>query len=75
MYAEGNKSNPIQSNPDTNSNVGQTSEMDDDDNSNELVDNFVTSTPVKRKFKCEDCENKMQCVDCYVRQENPEFFP
>ena len=48
----------------------QISDMEDGDNSDDLV-NFVTSTPVKRKIQCEECKNETQCVDCFVRQENP----
>ena len=29
---------------------------------------FVTSTPEK-VFQCEDCDDKTQCTDCFVRQE------
>ena len=31
-------------------------------------DSFVTSTPQKTKFQCEECENILQCTDCFVRQ-------
>ena len=53
------------------------SDMEDKDVSDDSV-NFVTSTPVKRKFNCEECANQSQCVDCFVRQENPsniQFSP
>ena len=42
-----------------------------DENDTTSGDNsFVTSTPQKTKFDCEDCKNKSQCTDCYVRQDN-----
>ena len=31
-------------------------------------DKFLTSTPKKTKFECEECENKSQCTDCFVGQ-------
>jgi hypothetical protein len=36
----------------------------------ELADNsnYMTSTPIKGKFDCEECHNISQCTDCYVRQ-------
>ena len=34
--------------------------------------NFMTSTPTKKKYDCNDCRNKSQCVDCFVQQENPD---
>ena len=40
---------------------------DKDDMKNEL---FKTSTPRKRKFACDECHNKSQCVDCFVTQEH-----
>ena len=40
---------------------GEDSETVDDNES------FVTSTPQKSKFQCEECENKTQCTDCSVR--------
>ena len=30
--------------------------------------NFITSTPKKNPYKCEECLNKTQCIDCYVRE-------
>ena len=33
-------------------------------------DAIKTSTPKKRKFQCEECKDKSQCIDCYVRQDN-----
>ena len=41
------------------------SETDDNDN---FAMNFVTSTPQEKSIKCEDCDNRTQCTDCYVRQ-------
>ena len=29
----------------------------------------ITSTPIKIKFKCEECKDKSQCTDCFVRQD------
>ena len=40
---------------------------DKHDMTNEL---FITSTPRKRKFSCDECNNKSQCVDCFVTQEH-----
>jgi len=31
---------------------------------------FVTSTPFKRKHRCEECNDKSQCIDCFVMQHN-----
>ena len=28
-----------------------------------------TSTPIKIEFKCEECKDKSQCTDCFVRQD------
>ena len=42
--------------------------MDDNDYSANNFDSFVTSTPEKF-FQCEDCNDKTQCTDCFVRQE------
>ena len=42
--------------------------MDDNDYSANNFDSFVTSTPEK-VFQCEDCNDKTQCTDCFVRQE------
>jgi hypothetical protein len=44
------------------------SDMEDND-SPDISVNFVTSTP--RKIACEECRTQSQCVDCFVRQENP----
>ena len=33
-----------------------------------MNESFVTSTPQKIKYQCEECENQQQCTDCYVRQ-------
>ena len=30
--------------------------------------NFQTSTPKKRKNKCEDCANRSECVECIVKR-------
>jgi hypothetical protein len=44
------------------------SETDDNDNFAMNLDSFVTSTPQEKSIKCEDCANRTQCTDCYVRQ-------
>ena len=31
-------------------------------------DSFLTSTPNKIKYECEECINKTQCTDCFVNQ-------
>ena len=31
---------------------------------------FMTSTPIKGTFECEDCQDISQCIDCFVRQTN-----
>ena len=46
----------------------QCSNMDADDVTVDGYESFVTSTPLKTKFHCEECENKLQCTDCFVRQ-------
>ena len=46
------------------------SDSEDIDTTDEEKKSFTTSTPRKRKFECDDCNNKSQCVDCYVRQDN-----
>ena len=51
---------------DTNDTV-EDSKMDDNENSANTSDAFVTSTPVK-VFQCENCNDKTQCTDCFVRQ-------
>ena len=49
-------------------------ETDDEDksekslNESKVLESFVTSTPKKRKFQCEDCRKESQCVDCFVEQ-------
>ena len=53
------------------SNYATESNVEDKDISEDTC-NFVTSTQVKRKFNCEECKNQTQCVDCFVRQENPD---
>ena len=30
---------------------------------------FMTSTPQKIKYDCEECQNQTQCTDCFVRQD------
>ena len=59
------------------SNVNNDTEIDDViDSESEMeadectVDtgSFLTSTPQKRKFECNDCIDKTQCTDCYVRE-------
>ena len=42
--------------------------MAGNDTTNEYT-SFLTSTPQKTQFNCEDCRNQSQCTDCYVRQE------
>ena len=36
----------------------------------DVGDNFMTSTPQKKKFDCDECQQKSQCVECYVREDN-----
>ena len=43
-------------------NVEVSEEVENDDS------NFMTSTPIKGKFDCEECHYISQCTDCYVRQ-------
>ena len=44
-------------------------DRDDVEDSDGFEDiNFVTSTPIKRKFECEECKNISQCVECFVNQ-------
>jgi hypothetical protein len=31
-------------------------------------ESFVTSTPQKTKYQCDECNNITQCTDCFVRQ-------
>ena len=50
-------------------NDAEISNMEENDSPDKSV--FVTSTP--RKIACEECRNQSQCVDCFVRQENPSF--
>ena len=45
--------------------------MEDNDSPVDRV-KFKTSTP--RKIDCEECRNQSQCVDCFVRQENPSII-
>ena len=40
-------------------------ENDEEKNSSS---SFVTSTPLKDMFQCEECEKNEQCTDCFVRQ-------
>ena len=62
----------------TNMNMdSEISELEEYDNEKKNVE-FVTSTPEKRKFECEECHEKTHCVECYVQQENQscsQFFP
>ena len=44
------------------------SENDEHDNIVSQNDSFVTSTPQKTNFQCEECVNQQQCTDCFVRQ-------
>ena len=34
----------------------------------EKENSFVTSTPLKRKFRCDECNDESQCVECFVMQ-------
>ena len=48
-------------------------ETEDTDTSDEEVSShmpFMTSTPQKVNYDCEECEDKEQCTDCFVRQVN-----
>ena len=40
-------------------------ENDEEKNSSS---SFVTSTPLKAMFQCEECEKNEQCTDCFVRK-------
>ena len=44
----------------------ETSDLDD--NSAIDFDSVVTSAPQKKIVQCEECFNRSQCTDCYVRQ-------
>ena len=46
----------------------QFSKNDADNVTVDDYESFVTSTPQKTKLQCEECENKMLCTDCSVRQ-------
>ena len=48
-------------------NEEQCSKNDTDSVTVDDYESFVTSTPQKIKFQCEECENKTQCTDCFVR--------
>ena len=57
------------------SNVSENEESENEDSFDEEMlndmnhdDKFLTSTPKKTKFECEECENKSQCTDCFVGQ-------
>ena len=71
-FRHSKESEPSEAN-DTNTKLNdvEISDMEDNDSPDKIV-NFVTSTP--RKIDCEECKNQSQCVDCFVRQENPEHF-
>ena len=47
-------------------------ENEEIDTSNEFSAHmsFMTSTPQKVKYDCEECVDKEQCIDCFVRQVN-----
>jgi hypothetical protein len=47
----------------------ETNEMDDNDHTVHDYSSFVTSTPRKSSFQCEECFNQSQCTDCFVRQD------
>ena len=42
----------------------QCSQNDADNN----YESFVTSTPQKTEYQCDECENETQCTDCFVRE-------
>ena len=44
------------------------SDIDEDNETVSMNESFVTSTPQKINYQCEECENQQQCTDCYVRQ-------
>ena len=46
----------------------QFSGNDEHMNQMDECDSFVTSTPQKEKYQCQECENQTQCTDCFVRQ-------
>ena len=35
----------------------------------DVSENFMTSTPQRKKIDYDECKQKSQCVDCYVREE------
>ena len=45
-------------------------EESESDNHEIINEPFITSTPKKRKFTCDDCQHKSQSVDCFVGQVN-----
>ena len=38
------------------------------DTSSDTSSSFVTSTPEKRRFRCDKCDKNQQCMDCFVKQ-------
>ena len=51
----------------------EVSELEEYDNEKKNVE-FVTSTPEKRKFECEECHEKTQCVDTPTLSIDASFF-
>ena len=47
----------------------KTVKKDENDNSATDFDSFKTSTPNKKTVQCEECINRTQCTDCFVRQD------
>ena len=45
------------------------SDIEKNDITSDEKKSFTTSTPRKRKFECEECDNESQCTDCFVRQD------
>ena len=35
----------------------------------DVSENFMTSTPQRKKTNCDECKQKSQCLDCFVREE------
>ena len=50
-------------NNDTDNSLDEENEEENDSSSS-----FVTSTPQKAIFQCEECEKNEECTDCFVRQ-------
>ena len=57
----------------TDNGINQNDDITNDMEETDFVEddiNFVTSTPKKRKYRCEECQNTSQCVECFVNQVN-----